>query len=392
MAVGLLLDIVVIVVGIAAVITGCARGVLRALGSFAGLAAGGAAALFVMPFVSSRVDLAGWNVAAAVLAGLLLVGLGIGIGEGIARAIRRPVHRVGLGPIERLLGGAVSLAVVWATLVIFAMSVGSLGIPGATQAVSASKILSFVTDATPAPVESALSRLRAIVITDGIPTVLDAAGAGTSEVPNANADTAALRAASQSVPRITTNAPSCNTMGSGSGFIIDGDTVMTNAHVVAGARDVVVEAPGAFPRSASVVYFDPDADIAVLDVPGLGGQALPFAPTPETGSTVFFQGYPYGGPFTSRSAAVDGTQQTIVNDIYERSTVTRSVTRLAGTVEPGNSGGPVLTADGAVAGMIFARSDAAANVGYALSMEEISPVLALAPSLDRPVSTGACSS
>lgn len=392
MPVGLLLDVIVIVVGVGAVIAGVARGMLRALGSIAGLIAGGAAALLVMPLVSSHVPAGGWNVAAALLAGLLVVSLGIGLGEGIARAIRRPVHRVGLGPVERLLGGVVSLGVIWAMLVVFAMSVSSLGIPGATQAVASSNILRFVTEHTPAPVESALSRLRSVVIEDGIPTVLDAAGAGTAEVPKADANTAALRTASESVPRITTNAPSCNAMGSGSGFIIDGDTVMTNAHVVAGAREVVVEAPGTYPRSASVVYFDPDSDIAVLDVPGLGGDALPFAPTAENGSTVFFQGYPYGGPFTSRSAAVQGTQQTIVNDIYERSKVTRSVTRIAGNVEPGNSGGPLLTGEGAVAGMIFARSDAAANVGYALSMEEISPVLALAPSLDRPVSTGACSS
>lgn len=390
MSLGLVIDIVVVLVILSTVVSGFARGLLRALGAVAGLVAGGAAALVVMPIVSARVPALGWNVAAALAAGLALIVIGIAIGEAIARAVRRPVHRVGLGVVDRLLGGAAGLVTSVAVLLILPMSVGSSGVPGATQAVSSSTVLRFLEDVVPAPVESALARIRSIAIEDGIPTVLDAAGVVDAEVPDADADTEALRIASASVLRITTSAPNCSASSSGSGFVIGEGLVMTNAHVVAGSSEVVVEARSELPRSARVVYFDPGADIAVLAAPGLRASALPFSATPEPGETVFFQGHPYGGPFVSRSAAVLSAGPVSAVDIYGSAAVSRSTVRIAGTVEPGNSGGPLLTADGALAGMIFARSDATPNVGFALSMEELAPVLAIAPELNAPVSAGSC--
>jgi S1-C subfamily serine protease len=377
MSVGLIIDIFVVLVIVSAVASGLARGLLRALGTVAGLVAGGAAALVVMPIVSAQVPVAGWNVVAALAAGLGLIVIGVSIGEMIARAVRRPVHRVGLGVVDRLLGGAAGLVTSVAVLLILSMSVGSSGVPGATQAVASSTVLRFLEDVVPAPVESALARIRSIAIEDGIPTVLDAAGVVDAEVPDTDADTEALRIASASVLRITTSAPSCSASSSGSGF-------------VTGSSEVVVEARGELPRSASVVYFDPGADIAVLSASGLHAVALPFSTTPQPGTTVFFQGHPYGGPFVSRSAAVLSAGQATATDIYGTAAVSRSTIRIAGLVEPGNSGGPLLTADGAVAGMIFARADATPNVGFALSMEELAPVLALAPELGAPVAAGSC--
>ncbi|WP_449283176.1 MarP family serine protease [Leucobacter sp.] len=390
MSVGLIIDVFVVIVIVSAVASGLARGLLRALGTVAGIVAGGAAALVVMPIVSAQVPVVGWNVAAALAAGLALIVIGIAIGEMIARAIRRPVHRVGLGIIDRLLGGAAGLVTSVAVLLILSMSVGSSGVPGATQAVSSSTVLRFLEDVVPAPVESALARIRSIAIEDGLPTVLDAAGVVDAEVPDTDPDTEALRVAAASVLRITTSAPSCSASSSGSGFVIGEGLVMTNAHVVAGSSEVVVEARGELPRSASVVYFDPDADIAVLSASGLGAAALPFSATPAPGTTVFFQGHPYGGPFVSRSAAVLSAGPVTATDIYGAAAVSRSTIRIAGLVEPGNSGGPLLTADGALAGMIFARAETSPNVGFALSMEELAPVLAIAPELGAPVSAGSC--
>ncbi|MFV0434937.1 MAG: MarP family serine protease [Leucobacter sp.] len=392
MSVGLFIDIFVVLIIVAAVVSGFARGFLRTLGTVAGIVAGGAAALIVMPIISAQVPFAGWNVTAAILAGLALVAIGIAIGEAIAHAIRKPVHRVGLGFVDRFLGGVAGLVASTAVLLILAMSAGSFGVPGIAQAVASSKVLSFLEETTPPPVQSALAQLRSITIDDGLPVVLDAAGIADAdaEVPDADANTTALQTAAASVTRITTNAPTCSAASSGSGFVIGEGLVMTNAHVVAGAQDVVVEASGEFPRSATVVYFDPDADIAVLSVSGLTAAPLPFSASPAVGETVFFQGFPYGGPFTSRSAKVLSTAQLSTPDIYQAALVSRSVTSIAGVVQPGNSGGPLLTADGALAGMIFARSESPPNVGFALSMEELAPVLAAAPGLTAAVPTGAC--
>ena len=68
----------------------------------------------------------------------------------------------------------------------------------------------------------------------------------------------------------------------------------------------------------------------------------------------------------------------------------RQISTLAANVQQGNSGGPLLTLDGAVAGVIFAKSDTTANVGYALAMEEVLPVIAQAPELTDAVASGDC--
>ena len=390
MPIGLILDIFVVIVIGSAVISGLSRGFVRALGTTAGIIAGGAAALIVMPVVSAAIPLYGWNVAGAIAAGIALVMVGIAIGEAIANLIRKPVHRVGLGIIDRLLGAVTGFVVSVALLMMAVMSVGSFGVPGVAQAVASSTVLRFIDERMPAPVESALARIRSIALEDGIPLLLDSAGAGTAEVPDADSNTPALRKVSESVPRISANAPECRATSSGSGFVIGDGLIMTNAHVVTGARDVVVELPGDIPRTASVVYYDAETDIALLAAADVDAAPLPFSVTPEAEATVFFQGYPYGGPFSSRSAAVLGTTHTAMYSSDGTATAPRSVVRIAGNVNPGNSGGPLLDADGAVVGMIFAQAEGVANVGFALSMEELAPVLALAPELTAPVATGSC--
>ncbi|UOQ56351.1 MarP family serine protease [Leucobacter allii] len=390
MTIGQILDVLLVVLVAAAAIAGFARGLLRTLGAALGLVAGGAAALVVMPFVSREVPAVGWNVVAALAAGLLLLGLGAALGGRIGRAVRRSAERAKLAPLDRVLGAAANLGVSLATVLVLAMSVTSFGVPALSQAVASSSVLRFLQSATPEPVEAALARLRSAALEDGIPTMLEAAGIDAGRAPDADADTAALDAAARSVLRITTNSPACSTSSSGSGFVVSDGVVMTNAHVVAGAQEIVVEESGAIPEAARLVYFDPAADIAVLRADGLTAAPLRIAADPAAGDTVFFQGYPYGGPFASRSAAALVTGPLLGSDVGGGGTVTRSVTTIAGEVRPGNSGGPLLTADGAVAGMIFAKSDTSAEIGFALSMAELAPVLALAESLSEPVASGSC--
>lgn len=391
MTAGLVVDIILVVALVVAIIAGFRRGFLHTVGALVGLVAGGFAALLLMPIVAAFVPAPGWNVLVALLVGVFIVGLGVSIGSWIGRLLRRPVRKLKLGPLDRLLGAIANGIVALLVMLLLATSTSALGFPVLTQAVASSTVLRTLETITPGPVESGIARFRALVIVDGIPTVLGAAGLpDQAKIPDADTNTPALQQAAQSVTRITANSPMCGTRSSGSGFVIGDDLVMTNAHVVAGATDAVVEASGELPRAASVVYFDPDADIAVLSVSGLDAAALPFGPNPEANSTAFFQGFPYGGPFVSRSASVLGIDDIQVQDIYNEKDVTRSVTSLAAHVEPGNSGGPLLTPDGAVAGMIFARAEGTSDVGFALSMNELSPVIAQAESFTAPVASGAC--
>lgn len=390
MDIGLILDAVVILVLIGALWTGIARGLLRTLGTVIGLIAGGAAALVVMPFVSRAVPATGWNVVAAIGVGVVCIVLGAGIGGAIGRVFRRGARTLKLGPIDRIAGGAAGLAVAVATALILAMSVSSFGVPALSQAVASSQVLRFLQSATPEPVQRVLAQARSAALDDGIPTLLEAAGIQSTGVPDAATNTEALDAASRSVLRISTNSPACNTASTGSGFVIADELVMTNAHVVSGSQEVVVEERGAFPHAANVVYYDADADIAVLRVPAVQAPPLSVGADPDAGQTVFFQGYPYGGPFVASGASALVTGPMLAPSVAGTGTATRSVTTIAGDVNPGNSGGPLLDADGTVIGMIFAKSDTSTDIGFALAMAELAPVLASADALTQPVATGRC--
>ena len=78
------------------------------------------------------------------------------------------------------------------------------------------------------------------------------------------------------------------------------------------------------------------------------------------------------------------------SDIYGRPGTSREVYSLYAQVRPGNSGGPLLSTDGRVVGVIFAKSLDDASTGYALTMNEARPVLDAASSASSPVDTGAC--
>jgi S1-C subfamily serine protease len=160
--------------------------------------------------------------------------------------------------------------------------------------------------------------------------------------------------------------------------------------VVAGVTEPVVEALNGEALPGLVVYFDPIDDLAVISVPGLSAAPLPLSGTLPGGTDAAVQGYPFGGPFTSGAARVMSVATARIADIYGTSQNPREVYTLAADVREGNSGGPLLTLDGAVAGVIFAKSGDTANVGYAMTMAELDPVAAQAAALSAPVSSGAC--
>jgi S1-C subfamily serine protease len=132
--------------------------------------------------------------------------------------------------------------------------------------------------------------------------------------------------------------------------------VVTNAHVVAGESDTVVQAQGAGPKlDARVVAFDPTNDIAVLRVSSLGAPALPVA-APVSGRAAAVLGFPHNGPYDVRAARVGVTQPVLAEDAYGRGPVKRRITTLRGVVRSGNSGGPLVDADGRVVATVFASA------------------------------------
>ena len=170
-------------------------------------------------------------------------------------------------------------------------------------------------------------------------------------------------------------APSCGKVLEGTGFVFADRRVMTNAHVVGGVDEPTVQIGGEGRMyDAKVVLYDWKRDIAVLDVPDLNAPALQFTPTDaSSGDSAIVAGFPENGAYDVRPARVRGRIKANGPDIYHRGTVRRDVYSLYATVRQGNSGGPLLTPEGKVYGVVFAKSLDDADTGYALTADEIQP-------------------
>lgn len=385
------IDIVLIAVLVIALLVGLSRGFLATIGFFAGLALGAVAAFWVTPFVGQWVAEPAWRGPAMVGAGVLLLLLGAGLGSAIGQAVRRGADRIRLRIPERLLGGVVNLAAAALTISFLSGALIPSGLPVVSAALGSSAVVRTIDDVTPAPVRAAIAQLRGTVLADGLPRLGQLIQIGpVPTAPEIALDDPALAQAAQSVARISGTAYACGITSSGSGFVVGDGRLVTNAHVVAGVDTPLVELPGQPAREGRVVYFDPADDLAVVAVDGLGAQSLPVVAPLEVGAAAVVQGYPYGGPFTSGSAQVLSEGSVPVPDIYDDQSTPRDIYALGAVVRPGNSGGPLLTPSGEVAGVVFARSDTDDNVGYAMTTSELDPVLSQIGSLSAPVSSGAC--
>jgi len=153
---------------------------------------------------------------------------------------------------------------------------------------------------------------------------------------------------------------------SGSGFVIAGGRILTNAHVIADARQILVRRPDqADPYVAALEAVGNDCDLAVLRVEdgafARGLRPLPFGPLPRTGTRVNTYGYPLGGQDVSSTAG-------IVSRIESRGYVhsgadAHLVVQTDAAINPGNSGGPVVQ-DGGVVGVAFQGFPGADNMGF----------------------------
>ena len=385
------LDLALILGLLSYLIYGLRNGFLVTLGGIAGFAAGAVAAFFAVPLVSGFVNDSGWRLTAIVAAAVVLMALGHGLGTMIGRKIRGAVRIKPLRTADRLVGGAVNVVVSALVMSMLAFSVSSLGVPFVSQQLADSKVIRYIDGLTPVPLKATMAQLRSTVIGNGIPTLIAGLDQGTQvAVPNASTDTPALNRAAESVLKIAGTAYQCGQNQTGTGFVVSPGRVVTNAHVVAGVSQPVVEIPDGGAMPGRVVYFDTTHDLAVLAVDGLASEPLALTPDLPNGSPAAFAGYPHGGPFSSKPATVRDITSVLVPDIYGNNPAPEDIYRLAGDVQPGNSGGPLLTTNGQVAGVIFAKATSDADVGFALTMEDLQPVVSQAAGLSSPVSSGQC--
>lgn len=385
----LVLDIVLVLVFIGAVVNGARAGLLHTAAGLVGLVAGAIASYFVMPWVAALVPFPEWRAPAAILTALVLLGLGAWLGALVGRALRTGAQAVKLGVLDRVLGAIGNLLVTAFVVALVASGVSAMGVPVVSPAVAGSRVLQTLDSVTPGPTRSLLAELRTAALGEAIPwlvNVLDAPVAA-GEAPTGTVDTPALAEASRSVVRVTGNAFECGSNLSGSGFVVAPDRIVTNAHVVAGVDEPIIEAPGQPALPGRVVAFDAANDLALIAVDGLA--TVPLAiDEPGAGEDVAVGGYPFGGPFELRPARVVSSGPLTIE--ADGSTSTRDVMTISADVDHGNSGGPVLTLDGDVGGVVFARSESADLVGFAVPVSTLAPLADQAPSLSEAVASGSC--
>ena len=198
---------------------------------------------------------------------------------------------------------------------------------------------------------------------------------GSANVPPPDASVLRWRAPARdraSIVKITGEArTTCDQSMQGSGFVISSRHVLTNAHVVAGMTSGPDVGYGVNMRPAKVVLFDPNTDVAILYVPGLNAPALRFAGQAGRGSGAVVAGYPENGGFRAVPARVGSQWSANGPNIYQTGTVTRAIYAVRATVQPGNSGGPLLAKNGKVYGVIFAASTTTRNTGFALTASAV---------------------
>ena len=288
---------------------------------------------------------AGGGILLGLFLAIALEGLGTGLGERLAAArSTRVLDSAGGAGLLAIL----ALAAAWVFGAV-ALNMPGQGAREVREAVQRSSILVALNETFPpsGPLLNALRRIDPSRGVRGPRTDVAAPGGGLVDDPD-------VRRAAQSVTRVIGSA--CGLGIEGSGWIAGPELVVTNAHVVAGQTDTRVVTASDEELDADVVHYEPRNDLAVLRVPGLTGTALPLDPGPKRGTGGVTAGYPQGGSLTLTAARIGSTGKVVSQDSYGRGPVERRMTPFRGVVRGGNSGGPVVDADGEVLTTVFATS------------------------------------
>jgi S1-C subfamily serine protease len=354
-----------------------------ALGAFLGTRLGP----LLLPKGSSSPYAPAFGLLGALLGGAILAsGL-----EGLGFRLRRFMIIPGMGLIDGMLGAllgvALALGIVWIVAAVVGQTSGQSQLRADIQR---SAILQRLNQVLPpsGAILNALARL------DPIPSITGPSPDVSAPAP-AVAHAPGVRSASRSVVRVDGTA--CGLAIEGSGWVAEADTVVTNAHVVAGEQDTSVEVDGRQPSlPATPIAFDPTDDLAVLHVPGLNLPTLTLASGPESGTAGAILGYPENGPFDVQPGRIGRTQDVVTQNAYGEGPVTRLLTPLRGLVRPGNSGGPLVGVDGKVLTTVFAATvGSSPRGGYGVANETVATVLREADAHERlgaHVGTGQCTS
>ncbi|MGJ6963612.1 MarP family serine protease [Streptosporangium sp. G11] len=377
---GDLLDLILIALMVAFAVSGYRQGFIIGALSFVGFVGGALLGMFIAPPIAEAV--VDGETERALLA-IVIVFLAATVGQFASSTIGAVVRsHVTWEPAKVVdaVGGTFASAF---SVLIVAWLIGSLLASSQftliSEQINRSLLLSTVDQTLPSAAKDLQKPFKNLIDTSGFPKVFDAIGGGQlvdvsppdQSVAKGNRQ---LTRARRGIVKVQGVATSCRKHIEGTGFVYAQNKIMTNAHVVAGV-DQGLQVTDYLNKThqAKVVLYNPDRDIAILHVTGLNMPILRFDGTAEKGDDAIVAGFPHGHGYTMNVARIRVQQKAKGLNIYERKTVVRDVYAIRGLVRQGNSGGPLLTTDGKVYGVVFAAALDQQETGYVLTAAEVAP-------------------
>ncbi|MGY1711492.1 MarP family serine protease [Geodermatophilus sp. SYSU D00758] len=388
-------DLVLIVLALVFALSGFRQGLIVSATSFFGFFGGAVLGAQLSGPIADQVD---GSAVTRVFVALVVVLAGALLGQllagAVGRAVRRRVTWEPAALVDAVAGAVLSAAAVLLVAWMVATPLASAPFPQVAGQVRQSSLVQAVDRTVPDGVRTVYDSLREAIDRRGLPDVLDPlTPTQVNDVPPPDPtliDSPVVDAVEGSVVKITGVAPSCSRQIDGSGFVFAPQRVMTNAHVLAGVTDPVVQAEGS-EYDAVPVYVDEATDIAVLAVPGLPQVPLTWADAPvDENADAIIMGYPGGGGLFVGPARVRDRGEISGPDFRNTTTVQRDVYALYGEVRAGNSGGPLLDAEGHLLGVVFASAIDDPLTGYALTAEEVEAARVAGTTATAEVGTGSC--
>jgi S1-C subfamily serine protease len=387
-----IIDVLIIILTGLSLARGRRIGLVRQAGSTIGFIGG----LFIGSWLSSLLTPHLQTSGSQSLASLLIILAGglifMSVGEAIGLALKKGLleNRI-LDLIDQSSGAAVAVI----TILLGCWLAASILIIGPSsriqQDVKGSHIVGLLDSRLP-PATKILSSLNTLIDPNSFPQVfsgLEPSPDTSTSLPTLSSLNAAVQADQASVVKV--EGTGCGGIVEGSGFVVQSDEIVTNAHVIAGvAEPKVLDANGL--HSSRVIWFDPNMDVAVLQVKNLAGAPLKLRDTQEnSGVPGAVLGYPGGGDFNVQPAAIMNRFMASGRNIYGQDITVREIYSIRSRVIPGNSGGPLVATDGSVLGIVFATSTTYNNVGYVLTGHQVARELATAEQSNTTYDTGSCS-
>jgi S1-C subfamily serine protease len=393
---GDLLDLALLVIAVAFAVSGYRQGFIVGSLSFIGFVGGAVLGAEFGPSISRAI--VGGQTQQDVVAIVLLIVFAI-VGQFVFSSVGAYVRQSMTSPSSTVLDSVGGSVVSVLSMLLIAWAIGSVltasSFQGVVTQVDNSAVLTTMDRVMPSQAKTMFTDFRQLLASGPFPQVFSGIGAAhlfaISSPDPAVLNNPAYQAARSRVLKVQGTALSCDRSIEGSGFVYAPDHVLTNAHVVAGvSQGPTVTTANGHTYAAQVVLYDPQVDIAVLYVPGLDLTPLSFDYQGQAGASAVVAGYPLDHGFTQAAARIGGTQNAVGPDIYQTGQVNRQIFEIRAQVEPGNSGGPLLSPSGTVYGVVFAAAVDASDTGFALTAKEVSADAQAGANQTYPTSTQGC--